>query len=150
MPQLQQGSVLPDQPADRWQTGMCMGMPTMHIRSTDAYKAIFKNKHIERQAGRQAGRQADRLVDRQEGIHIEQTKDKTQDGLLTCDLVMPPFMLRSIKGLTVSPAAFSLSPCKGHHCHFAAHTVISAAAAGCAHMSSSCKLKTVRCTCCLS
>ena len=32
-------------------------------------------------------------------------------ALVTWDLVMPPFMLRSIRGLTGRPAVFSLSPC---------------------------------------
>ena len=33
----------------------------------------------------------------------------------TCERVMPPFMLRSMRALTGSPFAFSLSPCKSLH-----------------------------------
>ena len=32
-------------------------------------------------------------------------------AVVTWDLVMPPFMLRSIRGLTARPNSFSLSPC---------------------------------------
>ena len=36
-------------------------------------------------------------------------------GELTWDRVMPPFMLRSMRGLTASPAALSWSPCHPSH-----------------------------------
>ena len=44
-------------------------------------------------------------------VHCSTLQCRCSGGGVTWDLVMPPFMLRSISGLTARPASFSLSPC---------------------------------------